>query len=64
MNITHALYAIGAKFETKNGVGEPSKDNPYMVYIDGAYVDAIEIRMRAIAHQTIADHLDELNREH
>lgn len=71
MNITDALNTIGAKFKTSkmfstpNGCVDmpPSKDNKYMVYLDGGYANAKDLRELGIAYQTIADHLDELNKD-
>ena len=68
MNISDALYTIGASFRAHKRVANgddmpPSKDNPYMVYFDGGYANAIDMRMMGIAYQTIADHLDELNKD-
>jgi hypothetical protein len=67
MNIETALYTIGAKIRTgkynKDGDLPASKCNPYLVYLDCGYANAADMREIGIAYQTIADHLDELNKD-
>lgn len=63
MDIDAALYLIGAKLRLSNDYLPASKDNQHMVYLDGGYATAVDIRELGTAYITIADHLDKLNKE-
>ena len=63
MDLTNALYTLSCCIRPKDLHKNNSKTNPYIACIDGHNYDIVDIRMMGIAYQTIADHLDKLNKE-
>ena len=63
MDTMNALYLTSCLSCPKNGLIKASKDNPYIGIIDGVKFDATHMRLMSIAYQTIADHLDDLNKD-